>query len=702
MTEKSARLTEAAIRPFHDNVEMAMAATHLLEKIGTSNATSAEQAIQRWNAADAKPRKPIWPLVLAALMILVTATVIIRDSHEISRYAAWMNWARGFSLFSFKPMPIPPPAAGLSSKQKLLLYGDPSKSTKSEKKEALWRSAPENPAYYADYACAYMSDHNALPPDYFEITKRLAPQNSWFTYQAAAVEAKDAVKSKRRSGKRVAGKFVYAESRSWEILDQGRMDRALQLIHEALTQPEWNNYSTEVLKERIALLPERNFADRLDMSSILSGGASLSSIKLRILTDIIAAKAWSLAEASDAKGFQEITKAADHFIQGFLKQNSGAVLDELVAGLFASAISESFADAASKLGLKQDAARWKQISDRLEEWKTARNSRQFRIDGKIAEDGVETGGIFGGSLEMLTKQTEHMPPLTDADVKPGRLLYHEIFSRFLGYISWLLMGLFLAVGALYRFRLSAIGWRMAGRMEQLLDRKDWLWVLGVGVLFPLVYVMMINRLTPLGGRDFGMLGDMMLLPTAHFIGLILLWLIMPKQITRWRLAKSGAAVGFSSAPWLGWLAVVCALTFIPFVGWLAVSRSTAMIWSEWMKKLGLELPATVDGPIKGWITFTCFSVVILWLAISIFRALLSRPQQLVHHATISRILTRSYIAVLLLLALATVGFKASENYWFARENLGKTDPTKAGWSVYEYQVAIQMRKELREILGYDS
>lgn len=700
MNIEAPELIETAVRPFHDNAEMAMAATHLLEGIDDTNKTSAEHAIKRWNAADAKPRKPIWPLVLAVLMILVTATVIMRDSHEISQYVAWMNWARGFFLFSFKPMPIPPPATWLSAKQKLLLYGDPSKSTVSEKKEALWRSAPENPAYYAEYVCAYMSDHGALPPDYFEITKRLAPQNSWFTYQAAAVEAKDAVKSKRRSSKRVAGKTVYAEPRSWEILDQGRMDRALQLIHDAQAQSKWNDYSSELLKERISLLPERNFADRLDMTTILGGGSVFPSLRLRILTNIIAAKAWSLSETGDVKGFQEITKAANHFLHEFINQTSSSVVDELIAAVCASNISESFADAAGKLGLAQDAARWKKISDRVEERKGARWSRQFRIDGKIAEDGVETGGIFGGSVAMLAKQAEHMPPLTDADVKPGRLLYHEISSRFFSYISWLLMGLCLGAIALYRFRLSAIGWRMAGRMEQLLDRKDWAWVLGVGVLFPLVYVMIVNRLTPLGGREFGMLGDMMLLPAAHFIGLIVLWLIVPQQIARWRLAESGAAVGFTRVPWLGWFAVICALAFVPFVGWLAVSRATPMIWSGWMNDLGFELPATVDGPIKGWITLACLSVSLLWIMVNVFRTLLSRPQHLVHHATISRILTSPYVAAMLLLALATMGFKASENYWFARENLGKTDPSKPGWSVYEYDVATRMRKELREILGY--
>ena len=59
-------------------------------------------------------------------------------------------------------------------------------------------------------------------------------------------------------------------------------------------------------------------------------------------------------------------------------------------------------------------------------------------------------------------------------------------------------------------------------MEELLDAGDWTWILGAGVLLPLVYVLAVSLLTPLGGREFGMLGNGMLLPAGHFVGLILL------------------------------------------------------------------------------------------------------------------------------------------------------------------------------------
>jgi hypothetical protein len=36
----------------------------------------------------------------------------------------------------------------------------------NERNEALWRSDAENPAYFADYAGAFVSDHGKLPPDF--------------------------------------------------------------------------------------------------------------------------------------------------------------------------------------------------------------------------------------------------------------------------------------------------------------------------------------------------------------------------------------------------------------------------------------------------------------------------------------------------------------------------------------------------------
>jgi hypothetical protein len=55
---------------------------------------------------------------------------------------------------------------------------------------------------------------------------------------------------------------------------------------------------------------------------------------------------------------------------------------------------------------------------------------------------------------------------------------------------------------------------------------------------------------------------------------------------------------------------------------------------------------------------------------------------------------------MLVLILANVGFKCAERQWFWRNALFRFDPEVPGWSRFEYQIAVQARKELLEILGF--
>jgi hypothetical protein len=67
----------------------------------------------------------------------------------------------------------------------------------------------------------------------------------------------------------------------------------------------------------------------------------------------------------------------------------------------------------------------------------------------------------------------------------------------------------------------------------------------------------------------------------------------------------------------------------------------------------------------------------------------------------SLVWVRTHAAALLLIALASIGFKASERYWFKQDWMSKFDVSTPGWSAYESKVAAQIHKELRETLGYD-
>lgn len=691
MSETKARLIEAAVRPLEDNAEMKLAASHLLEELAEPE--GAEEAITRWDAVDTRTRKPLWRWALGSLLLLITTIVVARDYREVLRYVAWSEWVGG-AMASSMPEAAADFTRNLTHEQSLLFGDEPN----LPQREALWRLNPDNPAYFAEYAVEHATEFKSLPPDFLETARRLDPENAWFTWFAASVEVKGALENKGVKRKEPDG--TVREIDTWKVLDQARVDRASALIAEARSQPKFENHASGMLLKRQALFPNRNLIDRMDGIGQTANASHVSNMKLMNATFLQIARSRWAVEQGDVAGFQDACQTGERFLRHLAGSEVGTMLNGIVELGYLASLSRVFAEDAEKLELEPEAARWRKLVDAAAARKTAIRSNVFLVDGQAADPMLVGGTLFGNSLEIGPRAVKSPPLFTDADLKLGRMLDHEILSRFCGYLTWIVMGFCLLAVAAYRFRVGPLGRRLAGRMEELLDARDWAWILGAGVLLPLAYVLAVNRLTPLGGHEFGMLGNAMLLPAGHFVGLILLWLTLPTLVTRWRLAKRAGMVGFTAAGWLAWIAVACAAAFVPLIGWAAISQSSADFWNQWMAHLGLvDLPDSPGEPWRFWLAIGMFGISLLWAIFCILRALLSRPRRLIHHATVARVLVPVCMTAMLLLALATMGFKASESYWFQLESLGRIDPAKPGWSTFEYEVAAQMRRELAEILG---
>lgn len=674
MTHPTEPLIETAVRPFADNAEMQLAATRLLGEITESNDGNAPEAIKRWDAVDSRKRKPVWRIVLFTVMAMVSAIMLVDVTRDMLPYVRMYS-----SLTSFIPSG---PAiryqqqfeARLSTSQKLLLFGDSSRPTKAGRMKALWDSEPENPAYFGEYAKAYLSERDTLPPDFLETARRIDPHNSWFTYLAAAVECKGSIEKRKQSKtSKDAG-----EARTWDIRDKAKLDRTLALLHEARSQPECRNYTKELTRQRIDFLPRDNPTDNLHSITYLAGGSSTDILYIRNLMDGIGAKGWTLGEEADATGLQGLIEDSDAFVTALAGVEVSTMIEVIVFKVCAAGTSKELGAAAAKLGLAADAARLTETHRRFEAHKLARDSRKPTPDrvGPAANGAL----LASLTLPMVARQMETPPPLTDDDVKPGRLADHELFARTSCIGAWIILLVILCGTAGYRYRSSALIRRLAKRMEALMRPADWAWLLGGGLLLPLTYAMILNRLTPLGGRDFGLQTTFMLLPAAHFLGLTVLMILAPLLITRWRLGKRAAVFGFANIrSRSGWLAAACAVAFIPMVGWAACAGS----------EVGLAVAAGL------------ILVPSLWLLVVMLRAIFSKPSMLLHRSTSARVLLPVYAtAMLILVSLAPI-YKAAGQRWFERDTLIRLDPAYPSMTRYEYEAAVQMRKEFRELLGLE-
>ena len=184
-------LIEAVTEPLADNAERRMAAQHLLS--GTFD--TAHPAIAGTTArieATGRRKFPVWrkalPWVLAAIALAVTVfshVPMIRIGATLFDYNLFDPWEK----------PALPP--GLTKEQRLLL-GDPDED-EFDQKRRLHAHAPENPAYFAEYAQGYLSETESLPPDFLETAARIAPDNAFFPYIAAGQIVKKCMTKKRRS-----------------------------------------------------------------------------------------------------------------------------------------------------------------------------------------------------------------------------------------------------------------------------------------------------------------------------------------------------------------------------------------------------------------------------------------------------------------------------------------------------------------------
>lgn len=151
MPETKSRLIESALRTLEDDAEVKLAAGQLLGERVKSNSGGAKTAIARRNAVEAKPGKHGWQTTLWLALIVVSATVLMRDHLEVGRYMAGLERIPRVGLYSQKSQQN---SSAICRANKHCLSENPMLSATEE----LWRLAPDNSAYFAEYAVACARD----------------------------------------------------------------------------------------------------------------------------------------------------------------------------------------------------------------------------------------------------------------------------------------------------------------------------------------------------------------------------------------------------------------------------------------------------------------------------------------------------------------------------------------------------------------
>ncbi len=684
MEDSKERLIEAAVRPFSDNAEMKLAAVRLLGELVNADAPGAEEAIERWDAVDGKKQKPLWRIGLYCVLAIISAVIVTVAAETVINHESVFGSSTDI-FYGYPKVTDEEVSRNLTAEQKLLLFGDSSKSSKTEKMKGLWDSAPANLAYFAEYAEAYLSEHKDLPPDFLETARRIDPQNAWFTYVAAGVKAKDAVKKRLQSETAIAAN----ETPEWDILNEVKFNESLALFREARDQPKCENYMIRLSQQRIQLLPRKKPAEVTYSIGHMFETAADGEYSLGALTEVVSAKGWLVGERNDPDGFSKLLLDTHAFLQKRTDTEVGSLVCELVTRIIAFGSITNLAPTAGKLGFKEESARLSVILERIHKMKALQRSRKTHPGSKLLyRNGSETAWVLIGPSS--TQNLENPPLLTEEELKPGRLTDHEIYSGIFANFAWAALIVSLGVVAAYRFRSPTLVRRLAWRIESLMKPSDWGWLLGLGIGLPFLYFAVITRLTPLGGRGLSIGYNLVdlpyidvrgaLLPELQFIGFFVLLVLLPVVIARWRLGKRTAFLYLPGRRfWLDWLMAFSAAVSISLIGWSVIDTQ------EPAKTTALVMEA----------------IPVLWLLMVSFRALCGTPGRLLHSSVVARMVVAAYALAALLMISTVPFFKAAAYRWFEQDQLIKPDPAFPAWTTFDYKVAAQMRKELRETLGYD-
>lgn len=668
-------LIATAIRPLIGDEEAKLSAVRLLETLYTPSPPEESSAITRWSAYDAQKRHFRWKTTIAATAALISLAILASTFFEFREYWNLFRASIGYTdPASQKLLDV----SRYNDHEKLLLGLGGEEQTKTEIAKALWDSEPDNPIYFAAYAVQYNREHEHLPPDIDAQAKRIAPNNAFFPYLSAGTIAKDCVKKRSHTrAERAAG-----IAPGWDVIDEARMNQALAIIHESAQLPDYQNYGVQSLQQIIPLLPQHTHAEYLKSVIYLSNSLSINFIP-RDLSSVIAAKASLLGESGDSEGFIALRKDADAFINHLSMTQPGLIIENLITESCTKIILKNLATASEKLHLTGEHRIIQARLDRLETLATDRKSVRFEIDGEPVDTKIN---ILGRSITYIANKTLHPPILTDADVRPGRMIDYEFLAQLCTFGAALILLNAAAAASGYRYRVPKIVRALSARMETLFRPVDWVWLILAGIP-SFVYLMLISRLTRLGGTAWNVLSigieipyyDFIPLPVAQFLAMALMTIILQTLTARWRLAKRIPFFGFTNPiDWLGWLAFSSAAAFIPLIG-----MTVTMKWN-----LGNK------------ICWPLLAIPLFWLTAAMIRALTPDSKRLLPIATAARVLFPAFAAAAFCSIVFTPYFKAARQHWYEMDSINHLDAAYPSLTKFEYQLSVTAHNELIEALDY--
>ncbi|GAA5480918.1 hypothetical protein [Haloferula sargassicola] len=599
-----------------------------------------------------------WAIVLIWLMSLVGALWVLGKSvRPLRELGAISNigTAIGPAL-----EPRPEGREDLTPSESLLLFGGP---------EQLWRSEPDNPAYFVEFAASKFQRSRALPDDFLETAGKIDPDNGWYELLAAAALSRDAVE-KKRAGMRRAGT-------TYEIKDRAAHRQALALVHEAAGKPRIEDHALELLQTRVSLLPEVvDYADYIRNLAFTAGQDVPSAGLIHIFRLGLAAEAERVGVENDLEGYRRLQADVANLVNR-LVQKDGGLIDMLIVRAAIKSLADEMGKSATALGLPEEALRYGELMDRLDA-KVIRSPERAAQLGELEELVTSKGGIMASlSMPMVARQSREVVGFSEADLRPVRRAEYAVVGQAMAGAGWLMLIMAVAGVAVFVAYGSRLSRWIAARMIRGLGIADWGWIVAIGSLLPLGWYLAIGQASPLAAHHWSFGRTHFVQFAGQMTGVCLMILVAPVVVARWRVTRSlGFLIRSGKLRWFGWMMVGLAALLIP-------ASSLALTPTRPRLLLIIVLAGLPQ----------------LWLLWVVIAGLFGRAGRSVSRRLVARATLPAYTLSGVLLVAAMFAFRQQERSWMARAQFAAPSTDAPGLEPYEFRVARQLRRELQEVAG---
>jgi hypothetical protein len=653
---------DAATRSFGDNAELQIVTRRELEEAihhAPETGDSLETMRDRFDALDARPsRLSSWvfaAMAAASLALLAwTSWSFYEKRHE-------MEWFENLGDFMLSDIPGEKLTRGLSASEKILLLGNPTASPEGNRMKALWKSDPENPAYFAEYARTWVAKEKSMPPELWEEARRLDPDNGYYHFLAAVAAAEKSVGEVLRTRK----KGEPLRPREYNILNASKWNQALDHLHAAAAAPDFKSYEKELRKSRSELLPLPDDILSLAPKTDYLFGNKVAEIRSFTLHRVVSAKALECLKQGDREGLLKLHAAWDSLLLRLLECEPPSPIQTLLIRSSVGASSENFLAAADGLDMPDFAAK---IRARKELLADEHSPLKQAMGNDEAKDHAR---LHGGLLQEYAFLLE---PPKEEEMRPIRLGEYALMDRAAAIGAWIILAVMTVCVTCYRFRAPGLAKRISSRLSYLVTGRDLLHMIAAGVILPYLFWLATTHFTPLGGREWNFHAHGGLIVAGQLLAVVLLMLLIPLILARRRLSQRASRLGLrGGSSVFGWLSVAACILSIPlFYTAQAVMVPERLIDSGDILNASsfIDLDpdqAGVPGSIWLWTAIGLLASATIYGLVSILRSLFTRRQHLLRRAILSRMLVPAYLAGTLLFAMSMPIHHVVERFWFARD-----------------------------------